>query len=123
RAAPREVRAEWTSATASLPAALLLHRFLIPQPQPITVQIAQLCAVAPKYLHRRMNKGHTGVGQRVVCRLDIVALDRERDARAICDFPFVKENRQVGIVAHCCRFAVRDFELYLEAQMRFVPIT
>src|SRR6516164_3255551 len=119
---PSKARAELASVRAPLSATLLFHRPLIPQPQPVAVRIAQLGAVAPKHLHRRMNKGYAGRGQQVVLRLDIVDLDRKRDTRAVHDIPLVKKNRQVGIVAHCRRFPVRDFELYFETQLILVPI-
>src|SRR6516162_1489728 len=115
-------RAGRASARALLSAALFLHRFLIPEPQPVTVRIAELGTVAPKHLHRRMNKGYVACDQRVVLRLDVIDLYRKRNAGTVDDLPFVQENRQVGIVAHRRGLSAGDFEFYFEIEMIFIPI-
>src|SRR6516165_8298383 len=115
-------RAGRASARALLSAALFLHRFLIPQPQPVTVRIAELGTVAPKHLHRRMNKGYAARDHGVVLRLDVIYLDRERNTGTVDDLPFVQKNRQVSIVAHRRRFSVGNFEFYFETEMIFIPI-
>src|SRR4029077_15518207 len=69
-----------------------------------------------------MHEGHAGSGQRRVLRLDVIDLDRKGDTGTIYDFPSVKEDREVGIVAHRRGFSLGDLEFDFEAQMVFVPI-